>query len=42
VPGSGNLLGNLLCAIAGLLDNAGPGATNGIANVLNQTFSLLR
>lgn len=40
VPGAGNLLGNLLCAIAGLLDNTG-GATNGIANLLNQVFSLL-
>ena len=41
VPGAGNLLGNLLCAIAGLLDNTGGGATNGIANLLNQIFSLL-
>lgn len=40
VPGAGNLLGNLLCAITGLLDNTG-GATNGIANLLNQVFSLL-
>ncbi|HEX2741627.1 MAG TPA: hypothetical protein VHM69_14375 [Rubrobacter sp.] len=41
VPGAGNLLGNLLCAVAGLLDNTGGGATNGIANLLNQIFSLL-
>lgn len=41
VPGAGNLLGNLLCAIAGLLDNTGGGVTNGIANLLNQIFSLL-
>lgn len=41
VPGAGNLLGNLLCAVAGLLDNTGAGATNGIANLLNQIFSLL-
>lgn len=41
VPGAGNLLGNLLCAITGLLDNPA-GATNGIANLLNQIFSLLR
>lgn len=35
VPGAGNLLGNLLCAVAGLLDNTGnPG--NAIANLLNQ------
>lgn len=40
VPGAGNLLGNLLCAIAGLLDNPGNNA-NGIANLLNQIFSLL-
>ncbi len=41
VPGAGNLLGNLLCAVAGLLDNPGAGATNAIANLLNQIFSLL-
>lgn len=40
VPGAGNLLGNLLCAITGLLDNPGNTA-NGIANLLNQVFSLL-
>lgn len=40
VPGAGNLLGNLLCAITGLLDNPG-NTTNAIANLLNQVFSLL-
>ncbi len=39
VPGPGNLLGNLLCAVAGLLDNTGGGtaggALNGIAALLN-------
>jgi hypothetical protein len=38
VPGAGNLLGNLLCAIAGLLD--GPGAAlNGIAALLNRLLT---
>jgi hypothetical protein len=38
VPGAGNLLGNLLCAIAGLLD--GPsGALNGIAALLNRLLT---
>jgi len=38
-PGPGNLLGNLLCAIAGLLDtNAG---LNTIARLLNQLLGLL-
>ena len=39
--GSGNLLGNLLCAVAGLADNSGGGALNGIANLLNQILSIL-
>ena len=45
--GPGNLLGNLLCAVAGLLDNTGGGggggggALNGIANLLNQIISIL-
>ena len=38
--GPGNLLGNLLCAIAGLLDTSAP--TNQLANVLNRLLSLLR
>lgn len=39
VPGPGNLLGNLLCAVAGLLDGGGPGGA--IANLLNRLFGLL-
>jgi hypothetical protein len=40
VPGPGNLLGNLLCAVAGLLD--GPGNPLGaITNLLNRIFGLL-
>ena len=39
VPGAGNLLGNLLCAIVGLLD--GPGAFAQIAALLNQILALL-
>jgi hypothetical protein len=35
VPGAGNLLGNLLCAVAGLLD---PGP---LANLLNQILDIL-
>jgi hypothetical protein len=41
--GSGNLLGNLLCAVAGLLDN-GANTTNllqSIANLLNQILAQL-
>ncbi len=34
VPGAGNLLGNLLCAVAGLLDNGGP--LQGIGALLNR------
>jgi hypothetical protein len=36
VPGAGNLLGNLLCAVAGLLDNPG-----GLAALLNQILAAL-
>jgi len=39
VPGAGNLVGNLLCAIVGLLD--GPGALAQIALLLNQILALL-
>jgi len=37
-PGPGNLLGNLLCAVAGLLDNNGPlqGVTALLNNLLRQ------
>lgn len=38
-PGSGNLLGNLLCAVANLLNNGGP--LTGIANLLNQILAAL-
>jgi|SRR5687767_2155731 len=37
--GAGNLLGNLLCAVAGLLDQGGPLA--GITNLLNQILGAL-
>jgi hypothetical protein len=39
--GPGNLLGNLLCAVAGLLDQPGNGVLNQIADLLNQILSLL-
>ena len=38
-PGPGNLLGNLLCAVANLLNNNGP--LGPIANLLNQILSRL-
>jgi hypothetical protein len=38
VPGAGNLLGNLLCAIVGLLDGSNLGQ---LANLLNQLLNLL-
>ncbi|HEY1155906.1 MAG TPA: ABC transporter substrate-binding protein, partial [Arthrobacter sp.] len=37
-PGNGNLLGNLLCSVANLL-NGGTGLT-GLANLLNQLLGL--
>lgn len=37
VPGAGNLVGNLLCAVAGLLDG---NATSGLANLLNRVLGL--
>jgi hypothetical protein len=44
--GSGNLLGNLLCAVAGLLDNTGTGGglsgiLQSITNLLNQILGQL-
>jgi hypothetical protein len=43
VPGAGNLLGNLLCAVAGLLDGTGLPTLNEIlANLLNSILGLLR
>ncbi|KAI9021036.1 hypothetical protein DFJ74DRAFT_723272 [Hyaloraphidium curvatum] len=42
VPGPGNLLGNLLCAVAGLLDNTGTGGVlQQITGLLNQILGLL-
>jgi hypothetical protein len=38
VPGAGNLLGNLLCSVAGLLDNGN--GVNGLANILNHLLGL--
>lgn len=38
VPGAGNLLGNLLCSVAGLLDNPG-NPLNAITNLLNRLLS---
>ena len=38
-PGPGNLLGNLLCAVANLLNNNGP--LGAIANLLNQILGQL-
>ena len=39
-PGPGNLLGNLLCAIAGLLDRNG--VLTEISQILNAILALLR
>lgn len=39
VPGAGNLLGNLLCAVAGLLD--GPGLGNALNNLIGLINDLL-
>ncbi|CAM5383132.1 ABC transporter substrate-binding protein [Leifsonia shinshuensis] len=38
-PGNGNLLGNLLCSVAGLLDNGQ--ALNGLTNLLNHLIGAL-
>ncbi len=40
VPGPGNLLGNLLCAVAGLLDGSNASG-NAITNLLNRLLGLL-
>jgi hypothetical protein len=37
VPGAGNLLGNLLCAVAGLLDRGGP--LTAISALLNRLLT---
>ena len=39
VPGAGNLLGNLLCAVAGLLDGGPAGALNGVVALLNRLLT---
>jgi hypothetical protein len=39
IPGAGNLLGNLLCAITGLLDGANP--LGGLAALLNNLLAAL-
>jgi hypothetical protein len=42
VPGAGNLLGNLLCAVAGLLDGGGLGGLLGqLSTLLNQILGIL-
>lgn len=41
VPGAGNLLGNLLCAVAGLLDGPGGGLGNALNNLLGIINNLL-
>jgi hypothetical protein len=39
--GPGNLLGNLLCSVAHLLDGNGNGVLNGVAALLNRILSIL-
>jgi uncharacterized membrane protein YoaK (UPF0700 family) len=39
-PGPGNLLGNLLCAVAGLLD--GSGFLTQVSQILNSILAILR
>jgi hypothetical protein len=41
-PGAGNLLGNLLCAVAGLLDSTGVVNQLRLANVLNRILAIPR
>jgi hypothetical protein len=41
VPGPGNLLGNLLCAVAGLLDGGSGGAAANLLDVLNRILGSL-
>ena len=43
VPGAGALLGNLLCAVVGLLDGTGIGGLGGIlTNLLNAILGILQ
>lgn len=41
IPGAGNLLGNLLCAVAGLLDGTGLLQLLRLSNLLNRILGLL-
>ena len=43
VPGAGNLLGNLLCAVANLLNSGGPLSTllNNLVTLLNQILAVI-
>ena len=41
VSGAGNLLGNLLCAVAGLLDGGLSGQLGQLTNLLNQILQRL-
>lgn len=41
-PGAGNLLGNLLCAVAGLLDGGQSGLLTQISQILNSILAILR
>jgi hypothetical protein len=41
VPGAGNLLGNLLCGIAGLLDGGVSGVLSQLTALLNQLLGIL-
>ena len=41
VPGAGNLLGNLLCAVANLLNGSGTGGLTSLSALLNQILAAL-
>ena len=41
VPGAGNLLGNLLCAVANLLNGTGTGGLTSLSALLNQILAAL-
>ena len=41
VPGAGNLLGNLLCAVVGLFDGPTGGPAGALTNLLNRILGLL-
>jgi len=42
VPGAGNLLGNLLCDVANLLNGSGllPAQVTGLLNIVQQTLAV--